>query len=283
MTIERKNDALILRIDYKNVSDIFKVLLISDVHFDSKKCDRKLLKQHLDKAKESNAKIFIFGDWFDCMGGKYDKRTTKEDIRPEYNTQTYFQDICRDSAKFLKHYKDNLVLLADGNHETSVKLRHEFDLLDDLRERLNPDFETNEKIFRGKYNGFIRFQFQKHNTRQSKTLYYTHGGGGNSPVTQGSIKTNRRQESIIADMYVAGHIHTEFEMPRTIVILNEQSIVNVIKRYHWQLGTYKNEFMSGGWADHKEFRAASIGGRWVEFMPNYQNEKVNIDIKSYLT
>ena len=86
MKIEFKNDALIVRLDYK----LYNFLLIADTHFDSIKCDRKLLKKHLDQAKEKNAKIFIFGDWFDCMGGKWDKRSTKADIRPEYNTQTYF-------------------------------------------------------------------------------------------------------------------------------------------------------------------------------------------------
>ena len=41
-------------------------LLMSDIHFDSKKCDKKLLKKHLLEARERNAQIFIFGDFQNC-------------------------------------------------------------------------------------------------------------------------------------------------------------------------------------------------------------------------
>lgn len=254
--IEKKNDAYVVYGKY-GAKTTFEYLLLSDVHFDSKKCDRSLFKKHLDEAKEKNAPIFIFGDFFDCMGGKWDKRSTKADIRPEYQTQTYFQDIVRDAAKFLTPYKDLIYLLADGNHETGVKLRHEFDLLDDLSDRLGG-------INRGKYSGFIRFSFNRGNGGWiSRVMYYTHGGGGNSPVTKGVIKTARRQESIMADIYVSGHIHTDFNMERTMVRLSVQNVVKQSDQLHLQLGTYKNDFMTGGWADHKEFSAPNMGGKWL--------------------
>ena len=261
MQINKINDALTIKMEIKaGWKQDF--LFVSDVHYDSKKCDRKLLKRLFDEALDRDAKIFVFGDWFDAMGGKYDPRTTKADIRPEYSTGTYFTDIVKDSAKFLEPYKHLIVLLADGNHETSVRLRHEIDLLDDLRFRLD---STEEKIHRGKYNGFIRFYFVRNGSNSSKTLYYTHGGGGNSPVTKGVIKTNRRQEAIYADYYISGHIHTEWSMPRTQARLNHDNNLVIEKIHHYQLGCFKNEFMSGGWSDHKEFAAANLGGRWFGF------------------
>ena len=271
--MEKKNDSYVVDIDYKKNKQ-FKYLLLSDVHFDSTKCDRKLLKKHLDEAKEINAPIFIFGDFFDCMGGKWDKRSTKADIRPEYQTQTYFQDIARDAAKFLAPYKELIYLLADGNHETSIKVRHEFDLLDDLSDRLGG-------INRGKYSGFIRFRFHKGDSnRFSKILYYTHGGGGNSPVTKGVIKTARRQESIMSDIYVSGHVHTDFNMERTMVYLSDQGVVKQKAQLHLQLGTYKNDFMTGGWADHKEFSAPNMGGKWLVFDLFHDNGTYNSHIDS---
>ena len=36
-------------------------LFISDVHFDSVKCDRDLLKKHLDEALATNAGVLVFG------------------------------------------------------------------------------------------------------------------------------------------------------------------------------------------------------------------------------
>ena len=76
-------------------------LLIADVHFDSISCDRKLLKKHLDEVVERNAKVFIFGDFFDVMGGKFDKRSSKGDLRPEYNTSSYIDNVVYDAIAFL--------------------------------------------------------------------------------------------------------------------------------------------------------------------------------------
>jgi UDP-2,3-diacylglucosamine pyrophosphatase LpxH len=44
-------------------------LMISDVHFDNPKCDRVLLKKHLDQALKRNAKVLINGDFFCIMQG----------------------------------------------------------------------------------------------------------------------------------------------------------------------------------------------------------------------
>lgn len=120
---------------------------------------------------------------------------------------------------------------------------------------------------RGKYSGFIRFKFESSSGsgRKSVVLYYTHGGGGNSPVTKGVIKSARRQESVLADIFVSGHIHTDYMIERTMVKLNEQNIVKQFSVLHIQLGTYKNDFLTGGWADHKEFAAPNMGGKWLNF------------------
>ena len=273
--LERKNDAFLYRFNDCDKDWKQDFLLISDIHWDSILCDRKLLFKHLDEAKEKNARILIFGDFFDVMGGKHDPRTTKADIRSEYSTQHYFQDVIMDAGAQLKSYKHLIDMISEGSHETNVKMRHEVDL---LSEHLGLCMLL--KCKKGKHNGFIRFLFTNNNSDYlSKTMYYTHGGGGNAPVTKGTIKTNRRQEAISADWFVSGHIHTEFEMPRTRASINKQLNLIISKIYHWQLGTYKNEFLEGGWADHKEFAPANLGGRWLEL----SGRSGNIKVKSYLT
>ena len=126
---------------------------MSDEHFDSKKCDRSLLKGHHEEAKEKNAIILKFGDVFDAMGGKYDKRSTKADIRPEYQTNKYFDDIVEDATKFYEPYKEHIKLIAVGNHESSVMLRHEIDILGQLTRNLGCHY--------GKYSGFVKFRFSR--------------------------------------------------------------------------------------------------------------------------
>jgi predicted phosphodiesterase len=233
-------------------------LMISDVHYDSLHCDRKLLKKILDQALEKNAKIMIFGDLFDAMGGKYDPRTAKEEIRPEYTRGGYFGQIVDDMISFLTPYKENIIFISDGNHELSVLKRQEFNLIDFTIAGLD------KRIVHGKYQGFIRFYFSRSDkTQTSKLMWYTHGSGGNAPVTKGSIKTNRRQDQILADFFVSGHIHTAFEFPRTQRRLNKDNIIENIEVEHWQLGTFKLE--QSDWEMQKEFSEGNPGGRWLKF------------------
>ena len=273
--IERKNDAFLYRFDDCNKDWSQDFLFISDVHWDSIFCDRKLLFKHLDEAKERNARILIFGDFFDAMGGKYDPRTSKADIRQEYSTQHYFDDIIMDAAAQLKPYKHLIDMISEGNHETNVKKRHEVDLLGEHR-----GLGMFLNCFKGRYSGFIKFQFALNRSDGTyKVLYWTHGAGGNAMVTQGAINTNRRQESIIADWFVSAHIHTEFDMTRTRSRIDSHCNVRNEKIFHWQLASYYNPYLSGGWGDHKEHRAPALGGRWLEL----SGHTTNIKAKSYIT
>ena len=258
MRFEIKNDAFLIRGTYKSGWEQW-VLLMSDEHFDSIKCDRSMLKRHHEEAKSRNAIIFKFGDIFDCMGGKWDKRTNKGDIRPEYQKANYFDIIKSDAADFYSPYKDNIKFISPGNHELSILMRHEIDLIGALGNQLNCTV--------GKYSGFIKFNFTKPSKGSSNSfvLYYTHGTGGGAPVTKGVIQNNRRQHTIDADIYVSGHIHTGTTQPRPRVYLNTQCNVEYREPTHIILGAYKNEFLTGGWADTKGFDPAVLGGMWIRF------------------
>jgi predicted phosphodiesterase len=278
MQITPKNDALVVSKGGIKSGWEGHTLFLSDVHFDAKHCDRRLFKEHLERAKAKGAKIFIVGDFFDAMGGKWDKRSTKADIRPDYNTAHYFDDIIDDAAAFLKPYTENIAMISMGNHESSVLLRHETNLTGRLCRALGPT------VFDRKYAGFIRFQFEAYNIRTSKTLFYTHGAGGSSPVTRGVIQSQRRQHDLRADIYVSGHTHSEWNVPRPYTKLNEQCNVEVHKCHHISLGCYKQDHLEGGWADHKGFGAASIGAAWIRWFYKHKalpgkTKRNNIDFE----
>lgn len=262
MIVEQKNDALTIRKSDFTTTEKMNLLLISDIHIDSKKCDRKLLIRHLDEAKQRDAGIMIFGDLFDCMGGKYDKRTNKQDLRPEYQVANYFDAITSDAAKILKPYAENIIMISEGNHEISVTGRHEINLIHNLINQLNP------KIHHGSYAGFVKFILSKNNgngMRKSYTMYYTHGNGGNAPSSRGVLSTGRRQEAFEADLYVSGHNHNGWEMTRPKVFLNDACNIQVNEPVHMNLGTYKNDILDGGYADMKGFQPPVIGGYWLTF------------------
>lgn len=264
--ISRINEAFKVDMTLKSKRDKKDVLMISDIHFDSKKCNRTALKKLLDEAIERDAGIMIFGDLLDVMGAKYDPRSGKADIRPEYNEGNYFSAVVDDLVKFFKPYSSNLIFVSEGNHEYSVKQRHEFDLLKIFEYKMR--MEAGWKGLLGGYEGWILFKTNFANRSPGPIkCYYTHGSGGNAPVTRGVINTNRRQVNIQADLFISGHIHTQWAVPvpqRSITPYGTEKISDVL---HLQLGCFK-EAHKGAWEAMKGFGAANIGGYWVKFFWN---------------
>lgn len=91
--IEHRGNVHIRRWKDVRHGDSLKFLLASDAHWDNPKCDRKKLKEDLDKAVEIGAKILLNGDTFCLMQGKYDKRASKSDVRPEHQVSNYLDAI----------------------------------------------------------------------------------------------------------------------------------------------------------------------------------------------
>ena len=186
-------------------------LLIADVHFDSVSCDRELLKKHLDEVVERNAKVLIFGDFFDVMGGKFDKRSSKGDLRPEYNTSNYIDNVVDDAIDFLTPYKEYIMFISPGNHELSILKYHETDVIKRLAKALDAEVGT--------YGGWlrIRYSFKDAGNRGSYKIAYNHGYGGGGPVTKDVIQTNRKAVYLPdADIVISGHcFDTETEILTT--------------------------------------------------------------------
>jgi len=244
------------RYDNLTVKTYPSILFISDIHFDSEHCDRNLLTKHLRYCQQNNIDVFVLGDLFDCMGGKYDKRTNKEDIRPEYQKRDYFNVIVEDATEYLRKF-DCVKFISEGNHETSVRRRHEIDLTRMICQNLN--------IQNGAYRGFITVNTRREGGDGKKfVLYYSHGHGGGAPVTKGVIQTNRRSDSIDADLYLSGHLHTDFNISRHKWVVDKNN--NIIKKSikHLQLGTYLQSLSQ--YADEREHTPSSSGGWLVKFL-----------------
>jgi predicted phosphodiesterase len=237
-------------------------LLISDVHYDSPHCDRKMLTRHLDQAKERQAGVIVVGDWFDAMGGKADKRAHKAGVRQENQKDNYFDTLIEHSADYLTPYIDNLIILTDGNHETAILKHQETDLLHRLTKQLN--------VLHGGYSGFVRFMFTgAKGNRTTRRLYYHHGSGGGGPVTKGVIQANRRAASVDADIFVSGHIHEAWVVENMMVKCTDAGRIYLATQTHVQLPTYKQEYGASGYHIEKGRPAKPLGGYWLTF--HYDN------------
>ena len=115
-------------IDYE-AGDHYRCLLMSDLHWDNPKCDRDRLRRDLDYAVKNDLDIFMNGDIFCAMQGRYDGRRMKSDIREEHNTSTYLDSLVGTAIEWFLPYSQHIQLVGYGNHETSILKNCETDIL----------------------------------------------------------------------------------------------------------------------------------------------------------
>lgn len=273
----KKNN--VLRVD-KNWEET-KVLLISDLHWDNPKCDRDLLKKHLDQAVKGNHDILINGDLFCLMQGAYDPRKSKSDIRPEHNHANYFDAIINTAVDWFAPYAHLIKLVGYGNHETAILKRQETDIIERFVTLLN--YKTGSAIQVGGYGGWIRYQFNDGSNTQSFKIKYMHGFGGGGAVTRGTIQHNRMSVNVEgADAIWMGHVHEDYEMTYTVEELTNKDTVMLRDILMIRTSAYKEEYGDGskGWHIERGASPKPIGGRWLIMKP-FRDDKTNRKINAY--
>ena len=254
------------------------VLLRSDVHHDSKHCDRAMEKRHLDQAIERNALIIDNGDLYDAMQGRFDRRSSKDDLLPEYKKGDYLDALVSEAAKFYKPYAKNFAILGQGNHETAILKHHETNITERLKERLNIGLKDSEKCYMGGYGGWIKFVGSYHGGKESIMMHYFHGSGGGGPVTRGVIQTNRQAVYLPdAQICVTGHTHDQWIVP-----IERQRIKNTAMKlykepqYHIKISGYKEEYEDGygGWHIERGAPPKPKGACWLKFTFYFEQENL---------
>ena len=261
------------------------IMITSDIHIDNKKCNRELLKSHLELAKQRNAFICVFGDLFCAMQGKYDPRKNMEDIRAEDVHANYLDKIVEHAADFLAPYAKQFLVIGYGNHETSILDRHNFSLLDRLAMLMN---KNGGDVKVGGYGGWIRFMAYvrgKEAGGESIRLRYFHGaGGGSAPVTRGVIDTSRQAVYLDgAHIVCNGHNHEAYHVPITTESLSpfgqqKRGVIHFIRtpgyKDDWNKG-------AGGWSVERGHPPKPMGCAWVKLscertqtIPAYRNGSI---------
>lgn len=240
-------------------------LLVSDAHWDSPHCDRALLKRHLDQALERDALVLDCGDWFDVMQGKFDKRSDKSELRPELLRGPYLDECVAQSAEWLRPYISILGVRGQGNHETAVLKRHEFNLTQSLVDRLRAMGAP--RVHMGGYAGWIHLHCTIGHTRRFPfRLHYFHGAGGGGPVTRDVIKTNRQAVYLTnADIVWTGHTHDAWSLAIARVELTSSMTVRHREQVHVKTPGYKQEYGDGygGWAVERGLPPKPLGAYWL--------------------
>jgi hypothetical protein len=253
-------------------------LLVSDLHWDNPHCDRGLLKNHLDEAVKRNAAIILNGDTYCCMGGKYDRRADKSLIRPEHNTDRYFDAIVDTSVEWFAPYAKNILLIGYGNHETAIIKHGETDLLQRFASTLN--YATGSAVQVGGYGGTIDIRVLHDTIRGVNfVVHYYHGAGGGGPVTKGVIQDQRLLAATEGyDLTWMGHVH-ELYYHQNMIHRYDRSTKTLIQKPIHQLrtATYKEEWDGGYMGFHTERGRGPkpLGGYWLKLETSRNSSKDN--------
>jgi predicted phosphodiesterase len=239
-----------------------KFLLLSDMHIDNPKCDRKLLFKVLNQAVDENAYICIFGDLFCLMQGKGDPRKSKSDIRPEHNKANYIDAVIKDTASLLKPYANNILYIADGNHETSIVKHIEVDPIENLLGYLH---KTNPEIIHMGYQGFNLITTSFYGSNYNTTVFFHHGAFS-GPVTKGALSVSRYSSIVKSDVVVSGHTHDSWIIEHPFYELQQKTHDILMKiQYHVKTGTFKQEYLQrNGFQIEKTVMPKPMGGWWMD-------------------
>jgi hypothetical protein len=253
-------------------------LLVSDLHWDNPHCDRGLLKNHLDEAVKRNAAIILNGDTYCCMGGKYDRRADKSLIRPEHNTDRYFDAIVDTSVEWFAPYAKNILLIGYGNHETAIIKHGETDLLQRFASTLN--YATGSAVQVGGYGGTIDIRVLHDTIRGVNfVVHYFHGHSGGGVVSRGVIHDQRLLAGTEGyDLTWMGHVH-ELYYHQNMVHRYDRSTKTLIQKPIHQLrtATYKEEWDGGYMGFHTERGRGPkpLGGYWLKLETSRNSSKDN--------
>lgn len=265
----------------------FKMACLSDIHWDNPKCDRVKLKAHLEYCRKKDLPIFINGDFFCLMQGRYDPRRSKKDIRPEHNKADYLDAVVLDAVEWWSPYAHLLTVIGYGNHETGIIKNCETDPLQRFVDLLN--YKNGSKVHTGGYGGWLVVKSEAGKTLKATIIKYFHGSGGGGVVTKGAINQTRALEMYEnMDIFLMGHIHENSSRND----VRESFCYNPGKRayeiqhkniHHALLGTYKEEYAEGAFGWHVE-RGAPIkptGGRILEINVTREKNSLYTTCDSY--
>lgn len=251
-----KQSARMLRV---NTGNAITVLQISDVHYDSQTCDRAMLTKHLKEAESRGALVFINGDWFDLMQGKWDPRGSYSGLRPEYKYTDYLDRVISDSAEYLSKFKVKYII-GLGNHETNIIKRMHTNPISTLCMMLRE--KGNDAIEMG-YDGYIKYCFDHKGSNDSLLQYFHHGSGGNAPRSKGIMTADiDQQQSADADLITKGHDHNKWSLPITVERVNNRGYIHLKTVWHLRTGSYQG-MPDYGWPKEKKFAQPTLGGWWT--------------------
>lgn len=254
----------------------FKILALTDLHWDSAHCKLDILKNHLDYALEKNIPVIIIGDLYDVMQGRYDPRADQNTLRPEHRGNCYFDAIIDTSIEWFRPYAKILALISPGNHEGAIMKRQQINLIESFCRGMQM---AGSKVISAPDWGYILVKLRQRRSVETKRIFYQHGYGGGGEITRGLIDHSRTRSQWDADIFVSGHIHRRNIDENIVVRCSSRGTVTQDQQLFIRCGSYKDE-THDAWHISKGRGARPIGGWFINFTPIRNNNGFMVNVSA---
>lgn len=238
-------------------------LLMSDGHIDHTDHVAEVFDGLSREAMQRGAGILHNGDTLCAMQGRNDKRHNKASLKDELKKNAYWNALCKYGYDRLKPFKENLMWIGYGNHETAPIKNSEVDPLSMIVERLN---ETGGNIALGQYRSWVIIRAaKKSGSSDSYRIRAFHGSGGGGPVTKAMIAHQRLiAQTDGADLIWTGHVHEYHDSLWIKDGLDSKFNPYPQKTYAVTTPGCKDEHKGGnGWAVERGIGGKPLGGAWL--------------------
>lgn len=244
--------------------DKFRLWLMSDLHLGASSTNEKRIKEELQEAVDSGARILINGDVIDGILPKdprYQPSVIVEQLRGK---DALINSTIEYVVEFLDPYVHNIDEISDGNHELSVLSHNSGDILDMVVKVLNLKHGTNIK--HGSYIGFVTWHFGRLNSTSviSYRGFRSHGYTKSAPVSKGIMEFARNADSIEGvDFQWLGHSHDVTMHPTSKLFPGRNGEPQYKEQWNIRTGSYMMH-SEGSYPTRKGMLPKPHGGAGIE-------------------
>ena len=276
-------------------SNAHRIYFVGDAHYGTKSFDVNLFNQTVDFIRaDEQGHVILMGDMAECINyddERFDPRCISQECLPHLADLGRFQ--VEKVTELLTPIANKIILLMDGNHEETLRTKHQIDFNWRLRDNLN---DAGGEV---KYGGDIcglRLKFVyvgKGNSRVIRTVKFLISHGYGAGRTKGN-KINKLLEMTQimpnANGFFLAHHHDKvtdrinaFDICEgrsdSLALVEEKKLLGIT-------GSFFKTYEKGqsNYASKKLYRPSDLGAIYAEIKPFYgeQSSKLLMDIRDLI-
>lgn len=269
-------------IEHDSRADVFRIVLLGDVHLGAAACDERLLQQTVDYIHNTPATFWIgIGDMVEAIP-RQDKRYSEDVTAKWLHGKSAIIKYQRDRlTDILKPIGPRCLAYLIGNHELCIAEQHSSDVYLDVIEAIRA---TDDTDIRMDMAGFLVLKFQRSHDGDRKggtrtlTMWLHHGYGGGDLMGGSALKLERMSESYAADVYAMGHVHKRMVFPTVMTGATRAGTITARNCYHILTGSMLKTALPVGTTYSERFgkKPVALGAVELEFRPGAEDDGIRV-------